>query len=289
MLAELLDCGFDTVELGHGIRVSLMPGIQKMYDDGRVRFSSLHNFCPLPVEITRASPDCLQFTGHREQERERAVKQTLQTIDFAVRLGAPYVVLHCGRVPMEPITSRLIRLASEGRHLSPEYARLKLRAVQHREKFAPTYIARLKDCLKRIVEYAGEKGIRLGLESRQAYEEVPSPRDFAGLMEEFSAPTVNYWHDFGHVQLKHNLGLLDHYEWLERIAPQIIGGHVHDVEWPARDHRVPFSGTLDYAAILRYFPPGCPLVWELSPTREADDIREALAVWREKFPDRLPQ
>ena len=99
-------------------------------------------------------------------------------------------------------------------------------------------------------------------------------------------PWVGYWHDFGHVQLKHNLGLLDHGQWLATIAPHLIGGHVHDVEWPARDHRVPFSGMLDYASLLPHFPAGCPLVWELSPTRDAADIRAALEQWRTLFPDR---
>jgi hypothetical protein len=61
---------------------------------------------------------------------------------------------------------------------------------------------------------------------------------------------------------------------------------VHDVEWPARDHRVPFSGTLNYAELLPFFPPGCPLVWELSPGRDAGEIRRALARWRDEFPDR---
>ncbi|HSV33231.1 MAG TPA: hypothetical protein VLH87_03840, partial [Pyrinomonadaceae bacterium] len=89
MLLEIVDLGFDRVELGHGIRISLMPGIQKMYEDGKVKFSSLHNFCPLPVEVLGASPDCYQFSSAYGTERERAVKQTLQTIDFAERLGAP--------------------------------------------------------------------------------------------------------------------------------------------------------------------------------------------------------
>ena len=70
------------------------------------------------------------------------------------------------------------------------------------------------------------------------------------------------------------------------MAPFLIGGHVHDVEWPARDHRSPFTGTLDYAAILSHFPPGCPLTWELSPSREENQIREALAIWKAKFPER---
>jgi hypothetical protein len=49
---------------------------------------------------------------------------------------------------------------------------------------------------------------------------------------------------------------------------------------------VPFSGTLDYAELLPFFPPGCPLVWELSPGRDAGEIRRALAQWCADFPDR---
>ncbi|PYL00174.1 MAG: hypothetical protein DME32_11410, partial [Verrucomicrobia bacterium] len=74
MLREIHALGFDLIELGHGIRISLMPGIQKMFDTGEVRISSLHNFCPLPVEITSASPDCYEFSAARKSERDRAVK-----------------------------------------------------------------------------------------------------------------------------------------------------------------------------------------------------------------------
>ena len=111
MLREIkTELGFDLVELGHGIRLSLVPGIQQMFDAGEVRFSSLHNFCPLPVEVMVASPNCYEFSGASIDERERAVKQTSQTIDFAERLGAPFVVLHLGRVKMRPITDILIRM-----------------------------------------------------------------------------------------------------------------------------------------------------------------------------------
>ena len=115
MLREIKkELGFDLVELGHGIRISLMPGIQKMFDAGEVQFSSLHNFCPLPVEVMSASPDCYKFSRASATERERAVKQTLQTIDFAERLGAPFVVLHLGTRPNESDHRRTDR-AGEGR------------------------------------------------------------------------------------------------------------------------------------------------------------------------------
>src|SRR5438105_3733054 len=69
MLQEILDLGFERVELGHGIRLSLMDGIQKFFDEGKVKFSSLHNFCPLPIEITRSAPDCYEFSSSRDTER----------------------------------------------------------------------------------------------------------------------------------------------------------------------------------------------------------------------------
>src|SRR6476620_1074075 len=126
MLREIQALGFNLIELGHGIRISLMPGIQKMFDAGEVRFSSLHNFCPLPVEVMAASPDCYKFSSAHAGERERAIKQTFQTIDFDERLVAPFVVLHLGEVKMRPVTGPLIRLAKDGKYLSRRYVKLKL-------------------------------------------------------------------------------------------------------------------------------------------------------------------
>src|SRR5688572_28232023 len=130
MLREILDMGFTRVELGHGIRLSLMEGVQKMFDRGEVEISSLHNFCPLPIEITRASPDCYKFSSPDERERARAVRHSFQTIDFAKRLGAPFVVLHLGRVPIEDYTDKLIRMAEVGMHNSRGFVKTKIEAVK---------------------------------------------------------------------------------------------------------------------------------------------------------------
>src|SRR5437763_7227964 len=150
MLREIKDLGFDLIELGHGIRLSLMPGIQQMLDDGEVRFSSLHNFCPLPVEVMSASPDCYQYSSIYPQERDRALKQTLQTIDFAARLGAPFVVLHLGEVPIGPVTDSLISLTKEGRLLSRKFVEKKLDAIKKREAAAGPHLDRVRDALRTI-------------------------------------------------------------------------------------------------------------------------------------------
>jgi len=283
MLREIKDLGFDHVELGHGIRISLMPGIQEMFDAGEVRFTSLHNFCPLPVEVMGASPDCYQFSAAYPKERERAIKQTFQTVDFAVRLGAPFVVLHLGEVPIGRVTDSLIALARNGKLLSREYVRKKIRAVQKREAAAAPYLARVKDALRQIVEYATAKNIRLGIEGRRGYEEIPTERELPALLEELNSPVLGYWHDLGHIQIKENLAFVDHAEWLRTIGPRTFGCHVQDCIWPAQDHQPPFAGDVDLEKLVPLLPPDCLFVWEMSPRKKPDEIRRSVAIWKERF------
>jgi sugar phosphate isomerase/epimerase len=275
--------GFDLIELGHGIRISLMPGIQKMSDAGKVRFSSLHNFCPLPVEVMSASPDCYKFSSAQPEERERAVKQTFQTIDFADRIGAPFVVMHLGEVPMKPITDPLIALAKKGKLLSREYVQRKIRAVQKREAAAAPYLERVKDCLRRIIDYAAAKNIKLGVENRRGYEGIPTERELPKLLDEMNSPQLGYWHDFGHAQIKANLAFLDHAEWLRTIGPRTLGCHVQDCVWPAQDHQPPFAGNVDFEKLVPLLPSNCVFVWEMSPNKTADDIRRSAQIWKEHF------
>jgi sugar phosphate isomerase/epimerase len=275
--------GFDLIELGHGIRISLMPGIQQMFDSGKIRFSSLHNFCPLPVEVMTASPDCYKFSATHPEERERAVKQTCQTIDFADRIGAPFVVMHLGEVPMPPITDPLIALAKKGKLLSREYVQRKIRAVQKREAAAAPYLERVKDCLRRIIDYAAAKNIKLGLENRRGYEEIPTERELPALLDEMNSPQLGYWHDFGHAQIKENLAFLDHAEWLRAIGPRTLGCHVQDCIWPAQDHQPPFAGNIDLEKLVPLLPSNCVFVWEMSPNKTADDIRRSVQIWKEHF------
>src|SRR5947209_12059388 len=283
MLHEILDLGFERIELCHGIRISLMPGIQKMFESGKAKFSSLHNFCPLPVEVLHASPDCYQFSSPYGNERERAVKQTFQTIDFAERLGAPFVVMHLGEVPMGPITDDLIKLARKGDLLSREYVREKIRAVEKREATAPPYLEQVKDCLKRVADYAASKKIKIGIEGRRGYEEIPNERELPALLDEMNSPQFGYWHDFGHIQIKENLGFVDHAEWLRQIGPRAFGCHLQDCKWPGQDHQAPFTGMVDLENLVPLLPANCLFVWEMSPRRTVEEIRLSVSRWKERF------
>jgi len=284
MLREIkTKLGFELIELDHGIRMPLMPGIQKMFDGGEIRFSSLDNFCLLPDEAAVASPACYKFSAASVEERERAVTQTFQAIDLAGQLNAPFVVLHLGEVTMPPITDRLIAMAKAGQYLSREYVRLKIKAVQERERHAPQYLQHVKDCLRRVIEYAGSKDVRLGIESRRAFEDIPTERELAELLDEMNSPQLGYWHDFGHSQIKENLGFIDHAEWLRAVGPRTFGCHVQDCIWPAREDQLPFTGAVDFEKLVPLLGTNCLFVWKMNPNRTADAIRQSVQMWKERF------
>jgi sugar phosphate isomerase/epimerase len=273
MLGEIKTrLGFDLIELDQGIRASQTPEIQKMFDSGEIRFSSLV-----------ALPDCYKFSSASAEEREQAVTQTFRTIDFAERLNALFVVLHLGQVKMSPITGRLIAMTKAGRYLSREYVRMKISAVQEREKIAPECLARVKDCLRRIIEYAASKNVRIGLEARRDYEQIPTERELAELLREMNSPNLGYWHDFGHCQVKENLGFIDHAEWLDTVGPRAFGCHVQDCIWPAREGQLPFTGSVDFEKLVPLLPANCLFVWQMNPNKTADAIRQSVQMWKERF------
>jgi sugar phosphate isomerase/epimerase len=273
MLREIKSkLGFDLIELDHRVRGPLMPGIQKIFDAGEIRFSSLVS---LPV--------CCKLSAAPIEGHERAVTQVFQAIDLAGQLNAPFVVLHLGQVTMPPITDRLIAMAKAGRYLSREYVRMKIKAVQERERVAPECLQRVKDCLRRVIEYAAPKNIRIGLEGRRNYEQIPTERELPELLEEMNSPHLGYWHDFGHSQVKENLGFIDHAEWLRTIGPRALGCHVQDCIWPAREGQRPFTGTVDFEKLVPLLPTNCLFVWEMNPNTTADAIHQSVQMWKERF------
>jgi hypothetical protein len=98
-----------------------------------------------------------------------------------------------------------------------------------------------------------------------------------------NSPHLGYWHDFGHSQIKENLGFIDHAEWLRVVGSRAFGCHVQDCVWPARDHQPPFTGGIDFEKLVPLLPTNCLFVWEMNANRTADAIRRSVQTWKERF------
>jgi sugar phosphate isomerase/epimerase len=277
--------GFDYIEISHGLKVSQLPGLMQEVSTGMIKVSSIHNFCPSPVEVMMDAPDAYEFTSHRETDRLRALDLTEKTLETAARCGAQRVVIHLGTVPMKSYTSELEAITLEGGIYSRRYTKTKLELVEKRAKLSQLYVDRARAALDEMIPLCEQYRVALGVETRSHYEQVPSEAEMLQLLKDYQdCPWIGFWHDFGHVQRKANLGLLDHAQLLGSIAPRLLGCHVHDVEWPAKDHRVPFTGgCVNFDKLLPLVPKGIPLVWELAPSQRRAVVAERIAEWKARY------
>jgi sugar phosphate isomerase/epimerase len=285
MLQEIHDLGFEYAELSHGIRLSLVPGILSAVEDGVIKISTLHNFCPLPVGLDRPAPNIYEFSSDRERDRQLALKHTLVTLDFAVKVRAPLVVLHFGSMDLKDYTGKLKELLERGEKGSPKFLKVVAEANAAREAKKKKFYDRSRDMLREIVGEAKFRNLKLGIEIREAVEELPVESDFEALLKEFPAP-VYYWHDTGHAQIKEDLGFINHVEFLAARADRLAGFHLHDVKFPARDHfPTGGGGGVNFAALQPFVKPEHIKVFELSPKVPLESVQRGIAhlkrVWGE--------
>jgi sugar phosphate isomerase/epimerase len=276
MLREIRDLGFAWAELSHGIRISLLPGILEAVDAGEIRISSLHNFCPLPLGVNGASPNLYLFSAERPRERDMAVRYTMKTLEFASRVKAPAVVLHLGCVEMKDYTNKLLDLVARGRRETAKYAKLCTDLDEKREAKKGPFVERVNEVLKKLLPEAEARGVKLGVENREALEELPFDSDYQFLFRELPSPNLVYWHDTGHAQIKENLGFLQHAMHLESLRDRLFGLHIHDVQPPGRDHCAPGSGSIDFAALKPLIRPEHIKVFEFSPTLTVEEARSGV-------------
>jgi len=279
MIKEMVDLGFEHVELSHGIRISLVPGILKALNEGLVKVSSVHNFCPLPTGIMTASPNLYEPTAADPRERAAWVRYTRNTLDFARRIGCDLAILHSGSVrfffgnPRRAVDKKRADRTKEDLLSDPGFQRLLVRTLDRVRRGSTKFRARLIESIREVLPYAEERGVRLGLENREGLLELPLDDDWPDLLAELpSSPNIGYWHDAGHAQIKEQLGVCAHERLLRDNGKRLYGFHLHDVSPRGSDHQVPGSGTIDWEMLRSHVRPGQTLVLELSPRLTPEDV-----------------
>lgn len=281
MLHEAAAMGFKWVELGHGTGVSLVPGILDAVEAGHIGVSSLHNFCPLPPGVVGAAPNLYQPSSPNSAELDAWVRQTAETIAFAKRLGAPVVVVHAGRIfrflfdPLRPLRSYVKGRSYVELGKDAGWVRLRDRFLGNMDRLKEKHYDRIRDCLLRVAGLAEEAGVRLGVENREGFCELPFDGDFPALLAPIGdLPVIGFWHDTGHACLKELTGFCRHRELLAATADRIVGFHLHQVSAAGQDHcsLVEPDGWVDFGMVRRFFRAGAPLVLEFSPRVTAADV-----------------
>jgi len=312
MLREIRELGFEYAELSHGIRLSLVPGILDALQAGEIKISTLHNFCPLPMGVNHAAPNLYKFSSENQRERDAAWKHTLNTLEKAHQFGARLVVLHSGSLDLKDYNEKLEdmkkelsekrnhlrrlegsgqqdtreyrKLTSKVEDAEDDYRQLVQKVEEKRDKYKSEPLARALDMIHRLADQAGALGLMLGIENREAVEEIPFDHEIQEFLAALPA-NVKYWHDCGHAQIKEHLEFIPSHEMhLQTLAPRLAGFHIHDVvidSEGAHDHCPPGSGVIRWANLKQFVRPEHIKVLELSPGVPVDDVRRGYEMIRE--------
>lgn len=262
--------GFKQFELNHAINSAMLKNVNGY------RIVSVHEPCPADLSVGELKKRNWLISAPNERDRREGVQAIKRSIDLAQQFGARAVIVHPGRVDMDPTLDHQLReWYRQGKRDTPEYARLKERCIAARAAQARINFSAARHSIIELAEYAGARGVQLGLENRYHYFEIPSPDELGDLLE-LGFANVGFWYDVGHAETWAQLGFVPHAEWLRRFSTRMIGVHLHDVVG-IDDHRAAGSGQVDWAMVARAVPTDalrtCEFQNDNSPDQVAAGVR----------------
>lgn len=271
---EARQLGFPKIELNHQINSAMLAGIKlKQY-----RFSSVHE--PCPADIT---PEVLKqrdwlVSSPDEESRKQGVRAIQRSIDLACELGAPVIVLHAGLVHTDFTPEKKLRtLFDAGKFQTDEFLSLKNEMIQYRGKLSDSHLEAVRKSLAELLSYAARFKIRLGLENRYHYNDIPLLDEMGMLLDLADSDQLGFIYDVGHAQALDRLGFFPHEEWLKRYSSRIIGVHLHDVKG-VEDHFAPGLGEVDFDQLAAYLPEKAFRTCEIQPAMRAEQVKNGLKV-----------
>jgi len=271
------DLGFTRFELNHAIDSPMLDGISP--DES---ITAVHEPCPADVSGAELKRRNWLVSAPGEGDRQQGVLAIRRSIDLAHELRAKAVIVHPGRVDIDPaLESALVGLYQEGRAGQPEYAWAKQRLMAARAAQAGTNMRSVRRSLIELAEYAARRGVCLGLENRFHYSEIPLPDELEELLSLGLGDTVGYWHDTGHAQVLEHLGFGTHEEWLRRFSERMVGIHLHDVR-DMTDHLAAGLGEVDWDLVFACLPARALRTCEFKPTNSPQDTAASLKFLADK-------
>ena len=255
VVGQIVDLGFKMVELDYRIREKTYREMKSLIIKEELKVMSIHNFFPLPddVPLSRASGDRFLLSSPEKEERGLAIRMTIRTIECAQDLGAAAVVLHLGKVDMEPENDRLYDLFTRQRLDCLEAHSFLEGKLKERKKKRGPYLESIFFSLDRLNREAEKRGILLGVENRYYYHEIPDFEEIGIIMDHFSGGSIRYWHDIGHAHVLERLGIIEPGSLLRSYAPLNAGVHIHDAIG-TDDHRAPGTGEIDFGGLTDWLP-----------------------------------
>ncbi len=270
------DAGFDAIEISHSTPKSKIEGIAAA---GILPVTSFHAPAPYVRRANGRGNSSANLAAVDPAERAAALEYTLFSVRWTVRLGAKALVVHLGQVSdvREQFEEELAmrRMHDQGPFDAERFSELRETVIRLRAGQAEPYLEAARLSLDALVREASATGIVIGLENRYHYHEIPSPDEYAFLLDGYTNEEAGYWHDAGHAEVLDRLGFIDKRTWLDRWRERLVGAHLHDVSGIG-DHRSPGDGDVDWSYIVEGVGGLAGYTLEINQHQPDERVRAAL-------------
>jgi HAD superfamily hydrolase (TIGR01549 family) len=264
--------GFARIELNHKVTSAMLDGIELH----NFQFSSVHEPCPADISVDELKKRDWLISSTNEDNRREGVKAVQRSIDLASRLGASTIVVHAGHVcPESGLEKKLRALHASGESGSEEFRQIQRRMIQIRAEGAEAAFESVKKSILELLAYAETSGVRLGIEDRYHFLEIPSPNELEILLSLAGPDRIGFLYDVGHAEVLDHLGFYPHEEWLQRFASRIVGTHLHDVRG-TKDHYAPGLGDVNFDRVAAYLPEHAFRTCEFQNTNTPEQVKAGL-------------
>jgi D-psicose/D-tagatose/L-ribulose 3-epimerase len=151
------------------------------------------------------------------ERRQEDVRRLHVQIDVAARLGVEVVVIHPG--------------GRQGAATASERDRI---------------LAFNVEAFRRLGDWAGEQGVRIGLENL-ARRGASMPYEMLDLLAAIDHPAIGFTLDTSHA----NMIALDPTTLIRELGSHLIATHISDNDGSGDQHRTPGNGSIDWPAVVR--------------------------------------
>ncbi len=272
-IAQSLGC--EGIEISHIVREE---DVQDLRPD-EVPIVAVH--APAPKRDGPAGWDAMRLISTPDESaRQWAVAQVEHSIRWAARMGAPVVCVHLGVV--EHVAREVWVLEQRylaGQRGQPVYEAHRSRVEAIRRRWAAPYLEAARRSLDTLAACAAREGVRLGLESRRYFHEIPTLAELEYLLANSDPAVVGFWYDVGHCQVLSNLGMIPHDAWWHRVPDRLVGVHVHDVIG-LRDHLVPGTGDVPWHQAATFMATATVITFEVDWYFTEEEVRRGVTFLR---------
>ncbi len=257
LIDELRDLGFDSIALSRHLTTEQLEQLKPSFRDiGQTAPCCIQNFCPIILRTSQddADNDILHLSSLNGDERKEAIRRTIQTMELAIEMETPIVIIRLGKVDTYDRSYLMRELYEYGEREFEAFSNKVSEATELRKRKETKHHDAVMRSLDELNERALKMEISIAIENPPHYFQIPNCDEVALLFNEFYGSPMRYWHNVGHAALQEKLGLCWSHEWLETYAEHLVGVSLHDLK-DLEMYHPPGLGDIEWDEIIPHIKP----------------------------------